>query len=200
MSIVERFNRTLRGYIARRCKDGIWYKKLYAFVEAYNNKEGPFGETPNYLSDHPKTQKVIREVLIGKSIKPKLELDKFKVGDKVRYFKKRKLFGKGNGEYTSTVHEITDIRGNSIFLDGNDEKKYRYYNLIKVDKISKRVNIPDQEIRDKAKKNYKTALKLAKEQPQKISVKELDANLQKALNDETVGKGKRIKKANSKYT
>ena len=204
MAIAERFNRTLRGFIAKRCKDGVWYKKLSGLVDAYNNKSHSSinDYTPNYLSEHPKLLKEIKEALIGRAIPAALELAKFNIGDTVRYFKKRHIFGKGTGEYSDTVHKITDKRGNSLFLDGNNEKKYRYYNLLKVDKVIKKEDDDSNklvEIRNKAKADYKRALKLAKEQPEKISVKKLDANLQEALNDNTVGKGKRIKKVNSKY-
>ena len=41
------------------------------------------------------------------------------------------------------------------------------------------------------KKNYKTALKLAKEQPIKKSVKETQKDLEEIINDNTKGKGKR---------
>jgi len=48
------------------------------------------------------------------------------------------------------------------------------------------------------KKNYKTALKLAKEQPVKKSVKETQKDLEEILNDNTMGKGKREKIKNKK--
>ena len=199
MSMVERFNRTLRGFISKTCKNGVWYKKLSKLVDAYNNKEHSSTDyTPNTLSNNPKLQKVIREEIIGKSIEPYLELHKFNIGDTVRFYKKRKLFGKGGGQYSESLHKITDIRKNSIFLDDDNNKKYRYYNLIKVGKISKPINISDNIIRDNAKREYKTALKLAKEQPVKLSVKKVEENLKQILND-NLGKGLRIKKANKKY-
>ena len=49
------------------------------------------------------------------------------------------------------------------------------------------------------KKNYKTALKLAKEQPVKKSVKETQRDLEEIINDNTAGKGKREKIKNKKY-
>lgn len=201
MSIVERFNRTLRGYIKKNCPDNIWIKKLPNLIDAYNNKTHSSTDyTPNYLHDRPKLQKEIRQRLIGKAILPRLEMKKFKVGDKVRFFKKRSLFGKGGGEYSETVHNITGMWGNSIFLDGDDKKKYRYYNLLKVDKVDNiREKKVENDLRDKVKKEYRSARLLAKEQPVKMSVKETDEYLQKVLNDDTIGKGKRIKRSNSRY-
>ncbi len=201
MSIVERFNRTLRGYIKRTCKDGIWHQKLPKIIMAYNNKEhSATSYSPDYLSEHPKLQIEIRERLIGRAIQARLELKQFKIGDKVRFYKKRSLFGKGGGAYSDSVHTITDIRKNSIFLDDNNNKKYRYYNLLKIGKVDNATNKEEQKkIHDQAKLNYKVARKLAKEQPTKMSVKETDDNLQQILNDDSVGRGKRIKKPNSRY-
>ena len=49
------------------------------------------------------------------------------------------------------------------------------------------------------KKNYKTALKLAKEQPIRKTVKETQKDLEEIINDNTTGKGKREKIKNKKY-
>jgi len=200
MSIVERFNRTLRGYIKKVCKDGKWIGKLNRIVEAYNDKDHSTTDySPNELSKNPKLQQTIREILIGDSIPAKLELAKFHVGDRVRIHEKKTLFGKGSGGYSKTIHTITAINGNSIFLDENALKKYRYYNLLKIGEVEispKQEAINEMEVE---KKNYKTALKLAKEQPIKKTVKETQKDLEAILNDNTIGKGMREKKKNSKY-
>ena len=168
MSIVERFNRTLRGYIKRVCKDGKWVGKLNKIVEAYNHKDHSTTDySPNELSKNSKLQQTIREILIGDSIPAKLELKKFSVGDRVRVYEKKALFGKGSGGYSKTIYTITAINGNSIFLDENANKKYRYYNVMKVGEVQispRQEEINEMEVE---KKNYKTALKLAKEQPVK---------------------------------
>jgi hypothetical protein len=84
-------------------------------------------------------------------------------------------------------------------LDENALKKYRYYNLLKIGEVEispKQEAINEMEVE---KKNYKTALKLAKEQPIKKTVKETQKDLEAILNDNTIGKGMREKKKNSKY-
>jgi hypothetical protein len=204
MSIVERFNRTLRGYISRTCKDGIWVHKLSKLIQAYNNKvHSATLSTPNILSNNPNLQTEIRERLIGQSIPAMMELKKFSVGDKVRVYKKRPMFGKGGGGYSDTVHTITAISGNSIFLDDDNNKKYRYYNLLQVNYIETNENkeaiIKKEETKNKAKSNYRVAHKLAKEQINRLSVKETDKKLQEILNDDTVGRGKRYRKPNPQY-
>jgi len=62
-------------------------------------------------------------------------LKNISVGDRVRIHEKRALFGKGSGGYSKTVYTITAINGNSVFLDENPNKKYRYYNLLKVGEV-----------------------------------------------------------------
>lgn len=202
MSVVERFNRTLRNYISKKCPNGVWYLKFKKIVNAYNKKvHSSTGYSPNDLNENEKAQDEIRQKLIGLSILPALELKKFNIGDSVRVYKKRSLFGKGGGNFSKTIHKITDIKMNSIFLDDDDTKKYRYYNLLKVDKVENNdvYNNEQIKLRDKAKENYKIAKKLAKEQIIRKPVKETEEFLKSNLEDETLGRGKRIKKANSKY-
>jgi hypothetical protein len=152
MSIVERFNRTLRKIIAKTCKDGIWVHKLKKLITAYNNLEhSGTGFTPNYLDEHQKIQKLIRDNLIWDSIPAKLELNKFKVGDLVRVYEKKKVFGKGQGTFSQKLHKVTEIRGNSLFLDDVDDKKYRYFNVMKVDKSVPNPNKTDEQIEAQSK-------------------------------------------------
>lgn len=201
MSIVERFNRTLRGYIDKKMKNGVWINKLNIIVNAYNNKiHSSTGYSPNDLYKNPKLQDDYRDEQFSKAIIPRMELNKFHIGDKIRVYKKKTLFGKGLGEYSKSIHTITDIRRNSIYLDNKDEK-YRYYNVLKVDGQVENNNDDNDDIPiTMAKQNYKTALKLAKEQTNRINVKELDQKLQNNLIDDTMGRGKRIKKQTSLFT
>lgn len=182
MSIAERFNRTLRNYIKKVCKNGKWKDKLNTIIIAYNSKiHSSSGFSPDYLTDHPKQQNIIRERLIGLAIDAKLELKKIKIGDKVRVYHKRSLFGKGNGQYSNTVHTITDIINNSLFLDNNDTKKYRYYNVIKVGDVEISPSKEVDEAVKIAKSNYKVAHKLAKELKERVPVKEADKILQEIV-------------------
>jgi len=164
MSIIERFNRTLRNFIKKVCKDKVWYLKLNTIVDQYNDKvHSSTDYTPNYLSEHPKLQEKINDQIIWDSVPSKLELKKFKVGDQVRVYKKKKLFDKGSGGYSDEKHTITAIMGNSIYLDDDAKKKYRFRNVSKVGHIS----IPKKEVEnneaDMVAKNFKAARKLHKD-------------------------------------
>ncbi len=64
-----------------------------------------------------------------------MEVNKFLIGDKVRLYKKKTIFGKGKGEFSKTIHSITDIHKNSIFVDDDKPDKYRYYNILKIGEV-----------------------------------------------------------------
>ena len=55
--------------------------------------------------------------------------EKFEIGDEVKTRIKPNVFGKDKGKFSNTVHKITSIIGNSIYLDGNDDIAHRYYDL-----------------------------------------------------------------------
>ena len=196
MSIAERFNRSLRSFVQKVCKDRVWYKKLPIILKAYNEKtHGSTGYSPDYLEDHPEIQDEIRSSYIQQIVEAKAELNKFKVGDSVRVYEKKKLFGKGTGSFSSAVHSITAINGNSIFLDHNPEKKYRYYNVLKVGHIDADPRVVKNDEADIEETNYKVARKLKKEMAPQLTVKEFNEQLQQKVHDETEGRGKRTKPA-----
>ena len=195
MSIAERFNRSLRNFIKKVCKDKVWYKKLDDILEAYNEREhSSTGYSPNHLSKDPELQNEIRAESIQQIVDAKNELHKFKVGDIVRVYEKKKLFGKGSGSYSKATHTITAISGNSIFFDHNPEKKYRYYNIMKVGKIDIDPRVIETDEAEVVEKNYKVARKLNRYLGNGESVKEFNIALQNKVNDKTLGRGQRLKK------
>ena len=204
MAIVERFNRTLRDYITRNCPNGRWIDKLNDIVYLYNNKKSSStNETPENLENDEKKQNSYRETLIGKLAKYQVELSKFKIGDKVRIYKNSGPFEKGGGNFSKGIHEITNIKGLSMYIDNNNNKRYKVYQVMKVgENIPPPNNIKDDEMDklEKVKKNYKTALKLAKEQTTRKNVHDVNIDLQNNLNDETLGRGKREKKQVDRLT
>ena len=201
MSIAERFNRSLRNFVLKVCKNKIWYKKLDDILEAYNERiHSSTGYAPDYLTKHPEIQDEIRAQSIQQIVDAKNELNKFKVGDIVRVYEKKKLFGKGTGSYSKATHTITAINGNSIFFDHNPGKKYRYYNVMKVGKIDidprtiakDEANVLEETQKEEA--NYKVARKLHSNLSNGESVKEFNIALQNKVNDKTLGRGQRLKK------
>jgi len=195
MSIAERFNRSLRNFIKKVCKDRVWINKLQIILKAYNDKEhSSTGYTPDYLSEHPEIQDEVRGQSVQQQADSKNELHKFKAGDQVRVYEKRKLFGKGSGNFSSTIHTISAINGNSIFLDDNPTQKYRYYNVLKVGHVDIDPRVVDKNEADIEELNYHVARTLKKELAPDLTVKQFKKKLQEQVHDETLGAGKRTKK------
>ena len=67
---------------------------------------------------------------------------------------------------------------------------------MKIDKNEPPEKIQDEDMDklEKEKRNYKVALKLAKEQMTRKNVHDVNNDLQNNLNDTSLGRGKRIKK------
>jgi hypothetical protein len=164
MAIVERFNRSLRNYIKKVCKNGKWVEKLGKITTAYNRKEhSALSDTPDHVDDDKEKQQMIRNNLIWESLPAKKELAKYKVGDKVRVYEKKKIFDKGTGKFSSKIYTITSIEGNSIFIDHNPNIKYRYYNVKKTNEVESNPIKEENTEMKQAAKNYKVARKLHKE-------------------------------------
>ena len=196
MAVAERFNRSLRNFIKKVCKDRIWINKLQIILKAYNEKEhSSTGFTPDFLSEHPKKQEEIRGLSVQRQVDAKKELNKFKIGDSVKVYEKRSTFGKGTGNFSSTNHIITAINGNSIFLDHNPTKKYRYYLVKKIGYSEPDPRIVKNDEADIEELNYKVARKLKKELAPELNVKQFNKKLQEQVHDESEGRGKREKKA-----
>ena len=150
--------------------------------------------TPDFLSEHPEKQDEIRGLSVQQQVDAKKELHKFKPGDRVRVYEKKKLFGKGSGAFSSEVHTISAINGNSIFLDDNPTKKYRYYNVLKVGHVEIDPRVTKNNEADIEELNYHVARSLKKDLAPELTVKQFNKKLQDQVNDETLGTGKRTKK------
>ena len=136
--IVERFNRTLLGYIKRYKSDNR--KKginqiamlLPEFVENYNNSiHRSIGLTPkesfekNIVADFPRPLTDLE-----------YERTHFKIGDIVRVRKEQTVYTKGRAEqFSRNVFKIIAVTGNVYTLSAEYEgkKEYSYNALIKVD-------------------------------------------------------------------
>ena len=195
MSIVERFNRSLRNFIKKICKDRIWINKLPIILKAYNEKEHSSTKySPDYLSEHPKIQDIIRAEAIPQIVEAKKELNQFKIGDVVKVYEKRTIFGKGSGSFSAINHTITAINGNSIFLDHNPTKKYRYYLVKKVGHSDPDPRVVKNDEADIEELNYHVARTLKKDLAPELTIKQFNKKLQDQVNDDTLGTGKRTKK------
>jgi hypothetical protein len=123
MSLIERFNRTLRDKISKYTESNNSYKYidvLPQLVENYNNTEHrTLNTTPNHAFDNiekyhdplPKTQK-INEIE-----------NEFNINDKVRLVKSKKEWQKGSQTYTKTIYKIIEKDYNGYIVENNGKNK-----------------------------------------------------------------------------
>jgi len=180
-SIVERFNRTLAGYI-KKLRFGLnnydWPKELPNILDNYNNS---YHRT---IRDNPfnifyKKAKNKQDIIIV--------FNKFKVGDKVRLKLKRTIFNKGdNLMYSKEVYTIKEKIATGKYLLDNG-KIYTSKNLKKVSDIVE--YIPKNEIDEQEEIAHKELQKN----------KKIDKELKLVgIDKENIIEGKRIKKKKEK--
>lgn len=136
-AIVERFNRTLRGRIEKykvMYDTKVWYHELPSFLENYNSHfHSGVGGIPAELI---KRESVLDEPRAP--FDPRIKSNEsFKVGDSIRYLKKKNIFDKEGKKWSRKVHKITKIEGNRIWLAGKDDEQSYFLprELQKVDSV-----------------------------------------------------------------
>jgi len=166
-AVVERFNKTIAGLIQKvrlSLKRYDWYKYLDNLVDNYNNTHhSTIGHTPYEVysgeDENDQNYNTIEQ--------------KFKIGDKVRYIIKKKIFDKGDVVKTSdTIHMIEDIKGHKYQL--SDLKKlYKPYELVLsneidntdyIDKIGKDYITNENKEQEEEPKNNKRVKKIMKQE------------------------------------
>lgn len=153
-SIVERFNKTLAGYL-KKIREALkiydWAKYLPQLMENYNNQyHRTIRNTPYNI--FYKKGKNKQDIIIV----PKI----FKINDKVRLRLKKKIFDKGDSVYYSKeVYIIQDIKKDiygTIKYLLSDGKLYTGKNLIKINDI---IYYKPDEINNEEEKEFKETKK-----------------------------------------
>lgn len=183
-SIVERFNRTLAGYL-KKIRESLkvydWARILNDVIYNYNNTyHRTIKNTPTDIfknkGDNNQDVKIIPRV--------------FKVGDKVRLKLKKKIFDKGDILYYSKdiyiIKEITTELNVKKYLLSND-KYYQGKDLMKINDI--KIYEPD-ELDEREEEEFKQTKK-AIDQDKKLN--------RVGIDKENITNEKRIPKPNVKY-
>ena len=125
----------------------------------------------------------VRQVQFLKGLNASKKLDTYNIGDKVRFYIDRKVFSKGMGKYSKSIHTIEKIEHNSIYISNKDDP-FRFYELLKVTESippPKPINIEVKEQEDKL--NLITRrLNKAQLRDQDVSMKEHRENVLQQLN------------------
>lgn len=158
--------RRIRNYILAN-KTTKYINKLQDLVDNYNTSihSSLQGHTPNEIFEDFDFQRTMYEALMehNKKLQGKIDLQ---IGDYVRKAVDKKIFDKENITFSPEVFVIADVIGYQYKLideDGVEQKrKYKYFELMKVDESEIEGNASDENIKE-AKKIHKTVLNIQKE-------------------------------------
>jgi hypothetical protein len=138
LGIINRFHRTLKSKMLKYfVASGTtkWIDKLQTIIKNYNNTYNTgIGYTPKQASNP-----LITSYLINEAIDKTKEIEKserqFKVGDKCRIFKDKKLFDKMQTNFSEVVYTIVKVNSNTVDVEYNNEIfksiKKKYVKLVK---------------------------------------------------------------------
>jgi hypothetical protein len=165
-SIVERFNKTLEGLLAKyRLTFGKydWYNYVYELVDLYNNtyhktiKNTPF-DVWNYKEYNE--QDIVRLP------------NTLKIGDKVRIITLKTVFSKADEViHSKDIYTVEKVLKNKVLL--SNQKYYKPYEIIKVnDIIYLNYDKPNEEINEQAFKQQKNVIDINK----KLKLQGLDSS------------------------
>jgi hypothetical protein len=130
--VIERFNRTLIGYI-KKYMTRMHNKKIIgaipAFIKQYNStKHSTMGATPNEIFDGK-----IEPKNLSLNLKDSVTdvVTSFNIGDVVRVRKESNIFTKGRAEkYSTSKFKIVDRIGNRYTLSNGSEYSYNQLQLV----------------------------------------------------------------------
>lgn len=163
MGIVERFNRTLVERILKLMASRnklVYLDALDGLVKGYND------------SQHSFTFEKPAEVMTGKVVpRPLLKeavfVSRMKVGDRVRFRKKKGTFDKRKNSYSITIHVVEERVGNKWRLSNG--KAYDEYDLQKVDKVEN--DLREFQVQKRATRNEN---RISRNQKQESAFKGID--------------------------
>jgi len=156
VGIVERFNRTIRDQLTKYFKlkkTRRWIDVLPKIIKNYNSTEhSTIGIAPN---DFTKADgKRIRKEAAKRSAKAFNELRSYKIGDKVRILKRKKVFDKGQEHWSKQIYTIEakalplsfKIKSpNGVILDGS----FKTWQLQKISESETPKNLEKEPIHHK---------------------------------------------------
>jgi hypothetical protein len=135
--VIERWNRTLRGYIARyqhAYGTQKYIQVLPDIIDNYNNTlHRTLGQTPleavyfGGISGYIEKQS-------EKAEKGQRKISTIKVGDRVRLMMKKGIFDKGDQRFTKTIHVIERVE-NHMYYVADRVNGYRLNELLKVEDV-----------------------------------------------------------------
>lgn len=144
--VVERFNRTLRGYIGKyqtSHQSMDWVDVLPEVINNYNNTvHSTLRSTPKEaVTTGGITDYISRQTAKAERMSPETV---FQVGDKVRMLIRKKIFEKHRHTYTKTLHKITSVEL-PLFYVSDRKEGYKSHELQKVSETAENLENKEQD-------------------------------------------------------
>jgi hypothetical protein len=171
LSIVERFNRTIKNYLRRyfTAYDTYnWIDVIDDIVDNYNNSyHSSLKTSPNKITKEQIGRIYTDNIQHNAYLKDKLNIN---VGDKVRTLNSKNVFDKEGERYSKTIYEVVEIIGNKFKIKNikTDSTLQKKYGIDELSKIDPNIQSLDNSLNDSSKKEniikqYTTDMKIRKE-------------------------------------
>jgi hypothetical protein len=131
MGMIERFNRTIRGYFQKY----FTLRNTFKWIDVIEDIEYNYNHTvhstlrkaPIEMTDNDIEKKRLEDMLHNETVRDKIDLEE---GDHVRIKNKKTIYEKEGNQYTEEVYVIEAVKGNRYLV----KSRYRSANnLLKVD-------------------------------------------------------------------
>jgi hypothetical protein len=169
MSIVERFNRTIKNYLRRYFTANNtynWFDVINDVMLNYNNSfHSTIHTTPDKITDDQIEKLRTDAIQYNSYLKENLS---FKIGDTVRLLNSKQKFQKEGERYSKSIYIITDIKGYKYEVK-NKETNHVLKTLYSINEIQKISDVehfnpePSVEKKENVIKEYKKQVILKKE-------------------------------------
>ncbi len=168
LSIVERFNRTIKNYLRRyfTAYDTYkWIDVIEDIVDNYNNSyHSSIKTTPNDITLKQMDRNYTDNIIHNAEVRSKM---KIKIGDYVRTLNSKTIFDKEGERYSKTVYLVVGIIGNKYQIknENTDNVLQKVYGINELSKINKDFDVYETQNKNKEEvvKEHKTDMKVRKE-------------------------------------
>jgi len=159
MGMIERFNRTIRGYFQKYFtlhNPFKWIDVIEDIEYNYNHTvHSTLRKAPIEMTDNDIEDKRVEDLLHNENVRQKIDL---KAGDHVRIKNKKNVFEKEGNRFSEEIYEIMAVKGNRYLV----KSRYRSANnLLKVD-VKKEVFDKQKHLKSEKQKRVFKRLKLNK--------------------------------------
>ncbi len=169
LSIVERFNRTIKNYLRKyftAYNTYKWIDVIDDILDNYNNSyHSSIKTSPNDISLKQVERNYTDNIIHNAEVRSKM---KIKIGDYVRTLNSKTIFDKEGERYSKIVYLVVGIDGNKYEIknektDNVLQKQYGINELSKINNVFDVFETQNESKKEEVVKEHKTNVKVRKE-------------------------------------